>query len=407
MKKILLSIYQISPFLVAISVAVIVRILSSKLFQILQYAWSTLKSIRNFVLEVHDYAISEKEEIPTIIIIAVFMGLVSYFVTNCIKKGIDKKVVRYKVRHHFAHSYGLVKDDMIPRMNKMVNNNTPADNEEMDRYIQSPIEYATETVKGNRVPEFYPDDSYQDILFNPEIKYIVAITAENPNLWMDPTLCFYMANCYAVSLMRHANKKTGTGKKNIVVKNFEKLKSDYLKDRSTVLKKLSRQQGLDEFQFVRFFLYDKEQRDSCISSVFPSLKASQDLFRTLSFFILKESIQKNKDWDEFKDIVASIWDLFPGEKVIDIRKEKTIPEFLVLYFQDNHVEIHSYFGGKHKYIDNKAGSENYVGDDKLNDFDKIMRLIAIMAIHVSEKGDDLRDLDEKKKNHLNTFIDWE
>ena len=313
------------------------------------------------------------------------------------------------VRKHFKHSYGLVKNEMIPKMEKMVERNTITENNKMDRFIQSPIEYVNETVKGNQVPEFAADYTYQDVLFKPDIDYIVAITAENPNLWMDPTLCFYMANCYAVSLMRHANKNAITGKTKVVVRNYEDLKRKYLEERKKVLQSLSKKRKLNDFQFVRFFLYDENQRDCCKSAVLPSLKASQDLFRTLSFYILKENIQTEHYWNSFKEKVNSIWDLFGDENKSDVlkrRKEKTIPEFLVLFFSDGHIEIHTYLDGYHIKKDTNLSSDSYVGNKNLKNFKAIKDLISYMAKYEIDNGDDLKDLDEKKKNYRNTFIDW-
>jgi hypothetical protein len=292
------------------------------------------------------------------------------------------------------------------------------------------MEYVNEIVKGNQVPQFNPDDTYQDVLYDDNkpddkrIKYIVAITAENPNMFLDPTIGFYMSNCYAASLIRHTNDFLKTKSKpnsipQLRIKDLDDLEGDIVENRKKIIEKLKEGSELEKYEFVRVFMYDEDQKKCCDNAIFPSLKASQDLFRTISFYIQKEEIEKKlksekiddgsdkNNWEKLKRINNILWSLFDddcktnkGVKIVQKNRiKKIVPEFLFVFYK-NEVEIHSYLGGK--YCKNRYLKESEEGKS-------IKDLIKILAEYLNSKEDFIKgDLKlGKQENKYNTFIDWE
>ena len=337
------------------------------------------------------------------------------------------------INKNFQHSNSLIDNKIKPSINKLTLYNKATDNQKIDSYIQSPLEYVNEILQGNQVPTFVPDDYYQDAMYKSNIKYIVAITAENPNLFLDPTIGFYMSNCYAVSLIRHVNdyfmntpcEPNSIPKLEVVQLNdFEEAIDkrrqeiiDFLKENDEV--------KLNDFEFIRFFIYDKNQKDSCANAVFPSLKASQDLFRTFSFFIQKEDLveklsnepwealevyeklgeEKNK-WERLKVINTKIYHLYDNickgnkikENVQNERIKNTIPEYLFIFY-DNKIEIHSYFGGGYRKIPPVGLNDTH---GKI-----IKELIKMLAEYVDkDESKGQLNIDGTQINKNNTFINW-
>lgn len=349
-------------------------------------------------------------------------AVISYFLCNLVEKIVMK--------NHFKHSLKVL-HVMRKAMQDRVTRNSHDENKEMDRYIQSPIEYAKETLKGNSVPIFKPDDPSQDLIFNSGIKYIVAITAENPNLWMDPTVCFYMANCYAVSLMNQTNKaiREASGK-NMKIKRIVVKQRDDLKEKIEIIEKgiidelCHDSKHLNEFEFIRFFMFTKSQKESCENTVFPSLKAAQDLFRTHSFYINKGIMKERMDdkWGDFGEVVKRLWSLFDetpvdkgGKAVLDKRKKEIIPEFLFLYY-DNKIVVQSYLNGvpvkeevkKSTKYKTKIKRNCHYGDYKI--MDDISKLVSSLASYVRDKDyqDDSAFMNNANMvNNNNAFLDWE
>lgn len=424
------KLYKRTPFIIAIIVGISIAILRSRSIKYLKYVWGLMESIKGLVLATNEFVVSRKEKILTTIIIATIFACISYLIASMIKKWIDKAVKRRKVKDHFRCSFAIVKKEMLPSLDKMVSTNTKEINNKIDKFIQSPLEYVNETVKGNSVPDFKPDDPSQEIIFKAGIRYIVAITAENPNLWMDPTVCFYMANCYAVSLINQTNevidKAHNTNKriKRMIVKDREEIANTMETKREEIIKKLSSKAAINTFEFIRFFMFTNEQKESCENVVFPSLKAAQDLFRTHSFYINKDNMKYNMggNWGDFSEVVRRLWSLFDetpvnnGRKaVLDIRKKEVIPEFLLLYF-DEKIEIQSYLNGIPVKKEIKKNTKYKAWIKKDCDYgdiiimEDISKLVSSIAYYVKDKEyqDDTAFMNnEILVNNYNAFIDWE
>lgn len=349
--------------------------------------------------------------------------IVVYLIVNWITKLV--------ARVHFKHSLSIVLCKMLPTMKDRVWRFTRfGENRTIDSFIQSPMEYVNEIVKGNQVPQFNPDDTYQDVLYDDNkpddkrIKYIVAITAENPNMFLDPTIGFYMSNCYAASLIRHTNDFIKTKSKpnsipQLRIRDLDDLESVIVENRKKIIEKLKEGSDLEKYEFVRVFMYDENQKKCCDNAIFPSLKASQDLFRTVSFYIQKEEIEKNlkskkidagsdkNNWEKLKRINNKLWSLFDDDcktnkgvkKVQKNRIKKIVPEFLFVFYK-NEVEIHSYLGGK--YCKNRYSKVSDEGES-------IKELIKLLAEYINSNDDFIKgDLKlGKQENKYNTFIDWE
>ena len=119
---------------------------------------------------------------------------------------VDKWYRNYKMKtEHFPRTYRIIKKDIpLSLSNHSLFDITSSENKKIDKIIKSPLEYANQILSGNLAPKFNPNEDYLYKMFTEDITNIVAITAENPNLWLDPTLCFYMSNCSAASLLHHA-----------------------------------------------------------------------------------------------------------------------------------------------------------------------------------------------------------
>lgn len=166
----------------------------------------------------------------------------------------------------------------------------------------------------------------------------------------------------------------------------------------------------DDFEFIRIFMYDEHQSKCCDNAVFPSLKASQDLFRTISFYIqkekLKDSLNNLSSWEILYGINEYLWRLFditckrnPRAKEVQERRIKdVIPEFLFVFYKDK-IGIHTYLGGTYckKMV-------YYKSDD--GDKDNICNLIKILARYINDDVDKGQLLLGEEKNDHNTFIDW-
>lgn len=439
----------LTAFITAIITSIIVAVFRLRLSMFLRYVWKQLESLKSWVLDKYNYVASVDGEWPFIVksaCFALFASFISFIIAFITKKCNTKR----KVNSNFKYSFGIVKQKMLPAFVNMVSKNPKEKNQRIDRYIQSPIEYVNETLNGNKVPGFNPDDPSQDAMFNTNIKYIVAITAENPNLWLDPTVCFYMANCYAVSLMNQTNKaideanKVNKNIKKMVVKNRDMLEDKMETIEKDIIDKLSDSKPIAGFEFVRFFMFTDAQNKSCENAVFPSLKAAQDLFRTHSFYINKDCIKTEKtqseNWKEFSAVVTRLWSLFEdtafiddgieAQNVIVTRKKEIIPEFLFLYY-NNKVEMRSYLDGNPVKVEIKKNTKysqyfkkcfkksqvvkrrkyikkyNYGDKFVISDIDKLVSLLA-SYVKDNEYQDDSTFINNNHMvNNNNAFIDWE
>lgn len=360
----------------------------------------------------------------------ILTNLLPLFFTEWISNKTEKTKMKKKaeeekaeMRRHFPHSLEIVQKHIIPTIkHKVAQTNDYNDNNAIDNFIQSPLEYVNETLRGNKLPEFDPNDTYQDAIFEDEIKYIVAITAENPNLFLNPSIGFYMSNCYAVSIIRHLQdfikktKHTQNSKFQLDVKDIKAYNNVIKPQIRQVINTLKdEKKRLETFEFIRFFIFDEHQNECCKDAIFPSLKASQDLFRTISFYIQKKELEEslgNNDnkWEEFREISNALWDLI-GTKCknnpcamenLERRKVNVIPEFLLVFY-DNKIAIHTYLGGKHYSWDSK---EDLRPEEKDKAEEKIRLFTKLLADYVSKGQNGQLKIDQGKINQNHTFIDW-
>lgn len=356
------------------------------------------------------------------IIFSVFSSIITLFLLTLLEC--------IPMKMHFNRSLEVLKIIRKEMKRRALLPKKKSENTRINSIIQSPLEYAKEIVTGNQVPSFKPDNSHQDKIFESDVRYIIAITAENPNLWMDPTVCFYMANCYAVSIVNQINKvlkKTDERIIKVVVNNRDdKLIEKINKERKEIIDNLGKN-TIGGFEFIRIFMFTEDQNKSCENAVFPSLKASQDLFRTHSFYINKDMMKTRQeiDWDSFSDAVKRLWSIFDkttinddgkAKEILKTRKKEIIPEFLLLYY-DNKIELLSYLGGvpvREPIMPDKKYRE-VIADDKCNYLDKrinedIIEMLSWLKLYIKKrecKNDLNFENNTEMVNNNNAFIDWE
>ena len=233
-------------------------------------------------------------------------------------------------------------------------------NNGIDVMIMSPLEYVKGTLQGNKVPKFNPNQYHFEEMFSKETTHIIAITAENPNFWLDPTVNFFMSNCNAATLLRHTQDHFG---EDLITINFEddsNYENFYSLKTDKIIKKLKdkRKKISDSFEFIRFIMYTSKQEENLNSGVFPSLKSIQDLFRIKSFFLNKDLIEKKPNEDGRLDYVNSIWDKIFLEmskrsdkndefkEQIKNRKTNNIPEFVLFFKKNGKILISTYVSGE-------------------------------------------------------------
>ena len=156
-------------------------------------------------------------------------------------------------------------------------------------------------------------------------------------------------------------------------------------------------------------MYDEQQSEIYDNAVFPSLKASQDLFRTLSFYLQKEkligNLNKKGKWEGFREINEKLWGLFDrtckcNPRAREVRKKRidnVVPEFLFVFYEEK-IGIHTYLGGE--YCKRRVDLNSNAGEN-------IFELVKLLASYVDEDGDNGQLLLGEKQNEHNTYIDWE
>lgn len=310
---------------------------------------------------------------------------------------IDKIVHECSTKKHFHYSHKIVKKQIVEIYSeKAVLKRYLSINKDIDRIIKSPLEYVAETLEGNLAPHFSPDCHGFNEIYDGKVKLIIAVTAENPNLWLDPTICFYLINCCAVSLLKKKGSYT-----NIEIRDFNNslIYRNYIQEQLNTLDDLTTkdwENALKEFEFFRFFLYDGQQRACLSNTVFPSLKASHDLFQMKSYFNQREEIErilklKNKLGDYYAHI-DFLWDEISNQnlsddftRIINKRKEKHLPEFLFLFKTIENSENHSVT--VHTFIDGIPYFVEYEESDRGNDgYQQIQSLISYIAQSIQDIG---------------------
>ena len=297
--------------------------------------------------------------------------ILSFILSLLVTFLIDKPIHTIRTKKHFPHSHEIVTKRIIEIYSKKTILEGYQDtNKGIDRVIKSPLEYAAETLNGNLAPCFKPNDRYLEEIYSNDVKLIIAVTAENPNLWLDPTLCFYLINCCAVSLLKH---KDNNGTKRLIMQDYNSALNyqDEINNQLNSLNKLTKltwdwASELSEFDFFRFFLYDGKEKDCLENTVFPSLKASHDLFKMKSYFNQRNEIENKLKTDNqlgvFHGHIDFLWDEIAKQnlsgafrKVIDKRKEEHKPEFLFLFKMDGRnirsVTVHTFVDGKPYFVE--------------------------------------------------------
>lgn len=416
MKRRTKNISQPLPLLISLIISVIVGIIAavfrSGFKEGLQHIWGLMVCMKDNILIGINWLISNSGILWVKCLLAgICVCFFSFPLTWLVTLAIRSIIIHRKVRKHFKYSSNIIKGQMIPAMKYSVLKNEKEENLVIDSYIQSPIEYADEIVEGNQAPKFDPDDTYQDVLYDNKIKFILAITSENPNMFLDPTIGFYMSNCYASSLIRHTNDfiKNTKSKPNsipqLLVKDLEELEEKIKNKRQKVIDELKQSGILKDYEFIRIVMYNERQSECCDNAVFPSLKASQDLFRTLSFYLNKENMNNKDKWESLCENNEKLWSLFDrtcnrNPKARAVREKRiadVVPEFLFVFY-DKKIGIHTYLGGEYckRRVDINSDEGNY-----------IIKLIKILAGYVDEDVDKGQLSLGEDQNEHNTFIDWE
>ncbi|GHT08469.1 hypothetical protein FACS189426_04170 [Bacteroidia bacterium] len=327
-----------------------------------------------------------------------------------------------KLQHrHYPESSNIIKKEFLKSFSKKtVLPDYKPQNNEIDKIIKSPLDYALQTLDGNSFPRFNPDYKTFNDIYKKEVKLIVAITAENPNLWLDPTSCFYLINCYVAFFIRMQQQNIGN---RMEMENFNELTDEKHKEFRTrheqSLEKLIKQEWSfadSDFDFFRFFLYDKDQKDCLEKTAFPSLKASHDLFDIKSFFTeiddIETELKKGENYlPDYYAHIDFLWEEIrkkkpdpsnsPFNRVIDGRKKKHLPEFLALFKKENDknkVTIHTFVNGNPYEIEFTEDLHNPCG------YTIVKSLISYLADSV-KKAPRYNHTDEFL-NKENSYIKW-
>jgi hypothetical protein len=332
----------------------------------------------------------------------------------------DRIIHEYKTTGHFPYSHKIVTKRIIEIYSKKsILENYRDTNNSIDRIIKSPLEYAAETLEGNLAPYFRPNDRYIEEMYDPKVKLIIAVTAENPNLWLDPTLCFYLINCCAVSLIHNKNN---IRTKRIGIQDFGsslRYQAEVNIQQDTLNKLIKSTwdwaTDLKDFDFLRFFLYNGEQKECLENTVFPSLKASHDLFKMKSYFNqikdIDNKLEKENRLGDFRAHIDFLWDEIAKQnlatafrKIINKRKKEHWPEFLFLFKNTDEQNIHSVT--VHTFVDGSPYFVEYKESATSNNgYQIVQSLVSYIAKSVYETDPYI-----PAGRYLNTnksYIEWQ
>lgn len=350
----------------------------------------------------------------------VLIIILSYILLMIIAHQLEKYVIYLRIKDsHYPKSFVVVKNKIIPEYEEKSKSKSYINtNNKRDKIIKSPIDYTYETLSGNEAPIFRPNEKYLEEIFEDDIEYAVSLTSENPNMWLDPTLNFYFVNTLLISLLRKFNS---SGKSKLVIRDFSNQNGydNYINSNTTdLIDKLIINNKPVSYEFIRFFLYNGEQEDCLSETIFPSLKASQDLFRLNSFFINKDKIKSHltaDDYNSYNEGISRVWkkiidaNNIQDKESIDIvnrRIKEEIPEFLIL-FKSNLAIVHTYVNG--------IPLRTIVGnteENAINYYSTLKNMISYLAKYERNKIACKKiDWFPKETEHLlnskNSFIDWE
>lgn len=366
-----------------------------------------------------DWILAEEhsiKELFTILSTIILIEIISDYIEASLRiRNIKKK--------HFPMSFPIINDKILEAFqekSKTKDNGHIKDNRRLDRIIKPPVEYTKEVLTGNTTPPFEPNAKYLEEIYENDITHIVAITAENPNLWLDSTLSFYMLNCCAVSLIRKKNEhKTKT---TIVIRDLENgtIYRKFKQKSTKTLQELSEGQKTSTFEFVRFILFNNQHYECLHDSVFPSLKAAQDLFKIKSYFINYENLKKNtgiNNYTNYSRNVNDLWDIISERKqrtkelksdidtfknILNNRKNNDMPEFLILFKNNGDIILHTYVAGNDERINFKVSDKIY-NSVKLH----IDSIISFLSSYRLTEGKDDWNPTEHNFNSKKSYIDWE
>ena len=366
-----------------------------------------------------DLILSEErsgKEIFTIISTLILIEIITDYIEILVRiKNIKKK--------HFPMSFPVVNNTILNAFHikaKTKDKEHIRSNNRIDRIIKPPVEYTKEVLTGNTTPPFEPNAKYLEEIYEDDISHIVAITAENPNLWLDSSLSFYMLNCCAVSLIRKKNENKN--KTTMVIKDLEnnQIYQKFKAKSIDTLENLSQNKKPSGFEFIRFILFNDEHYKCLHDSVFPSLKASQDLFKIKSYFLNYENVKKSTSENDYKTYsknVNNLWDIILNIKkrktelhneidifkeIVNKRKENVLPEFLLLYKSNGEIILHTYIAGRDERVHFKKSNNNYQ-EVSLH----LNNIIKFLASYRLKNGDDDWNPNESNFNSKKSYIDWE
>lgn len=353
------------------------------------------------------------------------LGCISILITYM----IDKIFHECATKTHFQYSHRIVTKHIVEIYSqKSILKDYKDNNRDIDRIIKSPLEYAAETLAGNLAPCFYPDHRGFNEMYNEDVKLIIAVTAENPNLWLDPTICFYLINCCAVSLLKNANNSTTGNPRLLTIGHYKDsltYKDEIQKNLDTLSKFTKRNwdwnSDLKEFDFLRFFLYKNSEERECLeNTVFPSLKASHDLFRMKTYFNQRDDIDSrlytSNQLEDFRGHINFLWDEISKQnhsesfkEIINKRKKDYIPEFLFLFKTNkdkqgnfiHSVAVHTFVDGIPCFVDYREG------DASNNGYQIVQSLISYIAHGIQNAGIGQQYIPAGSYlNTENSYIDW-
>lgn len=343
--------------------------------------------------------------------------VVTFLLIMIIFDWIERRYTFFKInKKHYPRSFNVVKNDILPAfIDRSKSKLCIRENNNRDKIIKSPIDYTKETLSGNVAPIFRPNEKYLEEIFDDDITHIVAITSENPNMWLDPTLSFYLVNCCAVSLIRKFNNNGASKLKICDFDDDDGYKDFVALEANQLLENLKQRKNTTSFEFIRFLIFTEEQKKCLKNTIFPSIKASQDLFRINSFFLQKDQIENSlaAEYATYLRFITEIWERIKNYhtieddeslNVIKKREDEHIAEFLILFKNENKVIIHTYINGKayQTPLDENGGGV-------INDYEAVQHLIAYLAECRLKKGQ--CDWTPKNVNNVlnstKSYIDWE
>ena len=351
-------------------------------------------------------------EIPTKVV-TVFLSLLLAYI---IDKQFETRQLRKK---HYPLSYPIIKDKIPEKFSektvlpayKEMNNKT-------DVIIASPLEYVKETLQGNSIPQFNPNEYHFYEMFDDDTTHVIAITAENPNSWLDPTVHFYMSNCNAITLLRSQPKSGGK----LTTKHFDtdnNYRKFYKKKTEKLIESIINKNDISKsFEFIRFIMYTSKQEEYLSSSVFPSLKSIQDLFGIKSFFLecfknkTKIEIEANPDIDTYEDYIRKIWNKILNEKKnrtpsfeeqIKNRSDNVIPEFVLFFKKSKDIFVSTYVNGEicSTWIRKDTDTELIQG------IETILSCLAHCYKEQDTQNKNWKPIADKNLNLRNSYLCWE